>query len=82
MNDNVIDSKKNNYTFFNILNSKKILMVVLSIIVLIILFKLLSSNSYSKYENKMINLAKEYVINHGINANKEIYLDVSKMNSD
>ena len=66
-------------------NKKFIIIIFIVVLLLIIVIsKLLnsSSNSFSSYENRMVNLARQYVNNYGISTNKEIYIDVSKLDID
>ena len=69
-------------------NSKKSFAIIIALavifIIVIIIIKLLNSNSnsFSSYENKMVDNARSYITNNGISTNKEMYIDVSKLNVD
>lgn len=90
MGNYIIEDETNNYSvpyvkrkYNNGINKKYLIIgIVLIIIVLIIvlIFRNSKSNSFSSYENKMVTLAKEYVKRNGISTNKEMYIDVSKLN--
>ena len=76
--DNYVAKKRNNY-----INKKYLLIGIIALIlVLIVVFiiKNNKSNSYSYYEKKLVTLAKEYVNNNSVSTNKDIYIDVSKLN--
>ena len=54
--------------------------IIVSVIVLIFSLNNMPSNTFAKYEKELIKSAKEYVTNNSIVTNKEIYIDVSKLN--
>ena len=60
------------------------IIIVLIVIVLIVsyflFFKDLFKSKYTKMEEEMVNAARDLVIINGITTNREIYLDVNKLN--
>ena len=83
--ENEFDDYDNSYEKQNG-NGKYIVIAAIVIIILVIIvinkFSNNSSHSFSFYENKMVDLAREYVSTYNVNTNKEIYIDVSKLNMD
>ena len=58
-----------------------IILIIISLIVAYFLFfKDIFKNKNTKMEDKMVSVAKDYVLRNNITTTKEIYLDVSKLN--
>lgn len=65
------------------INKKTLIIGIIIVIIALIVFLALKNNksSFYSYEEKMISKAREYVSNNGISTNKEMYIDVSKLDT-
>ena len=83
------DYEEENYnksvSFIERLKDKKILSIICTVflvIVIIIIIRLFtgSNQKYHRLERVLVNAAREYVLNNNIIVNREIYIDVKKLN--
>lgn len=92
MSNYVIEDEVKNYSVPSVtkptpkgngINKKSLVIVIVFIVLALIVFLVINnykSNSFSSYEKNMVSSARNYVSNNGITTNKEIYIDVSKLN--
>ena len=90
MSNYVIEDEVKNYSVPSVtkpksngINKKSLVIGMIFIVLALIVFLVINNykrNSYSSYEKNMVSNARNYVSNNGITTNKEIYIDVSKLN--